>query len=329
MNCPIKQQNGSTMVTLLDDAMSIPVANNGVSDGMRGKPDWFKVRMPNALGNNRHRKISKTLRDHDLFTVCEEARCPNQLECWSGGTATFMIMGEVCTRACRFCAVKTGNPLGQLDEDEPENLAKAIAEMKLDYAVITSVDRDDLPDGGAYHFAECIRQCRKHHPELIVEVLTPDFAGDLDAVKRVAEAKPHVFAHNIETVERLQGDVRDRRAGYEQTLKVLEHVKKLDPKTYTKSSIMLGFGEKEEEVVQTMHDLRNAGVDIFTLGQYLRPSRKHIEVQEFVHPKIFAHYKEIGEKEIGFAYVASGPFVRSSYKAAELFVKSGLKNKRT
>lgn len=312
---------GTSDVVFLDDPH--PPQNNG----MNGKPSWFKVRLPNQQCHERFTRIKRILRERNLVTVCEEAHCPNILECWGGGTATFMILGDICTRACRFCAVKTGNPEGKIDENEPEHLADAIAEMKLDYAVITSVDRDDLPDGGAFHFAECIRACRKKHPKLIIEVLTGDFQGNLDDVQQIVDARPDVFGHNVETVPRLQKQVRDSRAGYEQSLAVLKYVKEKNPKIITKSSIMLGLGEKEEEVLRVMKDLLATRVSIFTLGQYLRPSSWHIPIDEFIPPAQFEKYKKIGE-ELGFLYVASGPFVRSSYKAGELFVKNILSESR-
>ncbi len=326
-------------IVFLDEPMSAATsaAKNG---GMKGKPDWFKIRLPSDKGHERYRAIKKVLREKKLVTVCEEARCPNMLECWgggndktdgqsdsqSGGTATFMVLGDTCTRACRFCAVKTGNPEGITDENEPRHLAEAIAEMKLDYAVITSVDRDDLPDSGAFHFAECIRYAKKHNPNLIIEVLTGDFQGNFDDVQQVVDAAPHVFGHNVETVPRLQKQVRDTRANYQQSLSVLKYVKEKNPEIITKSSIMLGLGETEEEVIQVMKDLLAIGVGVFTLGQYLRPSNWHIAVNEFVPPALFEKYKKIGE-ELGFLYVASGPFVRSSYRAGELFIKNVLKKK--
>jgi len=261
-----------------------------------------------------------------LHTVCEEAHCPNVHECWGGGTATIMLMGSVCTRGCRFCAVTSGHPKGYLDPLEPWKVAQVISEWGLDYIVLTSVARDDLPDGGAEHFAKTIRAIKQKTPRTLVEVLIPDFRGDINALKTVVDAQPDVIDHNIETVERLTPRVRDRRASYRQSLAVLENVKKLDPTRYTKSSIMVGLGETDEEVLQTMRDLRAVGVDILTIGQYLRPSPRHIEVVEYVHPDKFAQWKEAGEA-LGFRYVASGPLVRSSYRAGEFFVKSLLGSK--
>jgi len=259
----------------------------------------------------------------ELHTVCEEAHCPNICECWGGGTATFMVMGDLCTRHCRFCAVKSGRPNGYLDPLEPVKLAYAIRRMNLRYVVVTSVDRDDLEDGGASHFAACIREIRRLNPSIYVEVLIPDFRGDVEALKRVVEARPNVVAHNIETVRRLTPIVRDPRAGYDQSLAVLENIKELDGGIYTKSSIMVGLGETKEEVVSAMRDLREVGVDFLTIGQYLQPSKGHIPVKEYVHPDVFEEYRLIGES-LGFKYVASGPLVRSSYKAGEYFIVKNL-----
>ncbi len=287
------------------------------------KPPWLTIRPPTT---EKFHNIKQILKTHNLHTVCEESHCPNIPECWSGGTATFMVMGDTCTRACRFCAVKTGYPARPLDPNEPENLAEAIKDLELDYIVITSVDRDDLPDQGAGHFAECIKEIRKRIPEVIIEVLIPDFRGNSGCIKTIVQAKPDVIAHNIETVRSLQRKVRDPRANYEQSLFVLESVKKLDPIIYTKSSIILGFGEKDQEVLQAMKDLRCINVDILTLGQYLRPGKSYIEVYEYVAPEKFEFLKMMAE-ELGFLYVASGPFVRSSYRAGELFLRNAIKNK--
>lgn len=279
------------------------------------RPPWLKVRLPSGPNYQRLRGLFHKLQ---LHTVCEEALCPNIAECWSSGTATIMILGDVCTRACRFCAVTTGNPAGKVDWEEPYRVAQAIAEMNLAYVVITSVDRDDLADGGARIFAETVRQVKRLSPGTIVEVLIPDFQGDLDALSFVLDAKPHVLGQNIETVRRLTHVVRDKRAGYEQTLHVLKSAKETEPQIYTKSSMILGFGEKKEEVIETMRDLRSAKVDLLALGQYLRPTSKkrHYPVVEYITPEQFAEYKDIG-LSLGFLYVASGPLVRSSYKAWE------------
>ena len=238
-----------------------------------------------------------------------------------------MVLGDTCTRGCKFCAVKTGNPRRYVDQEEPENLASAIADMKLGYVVITSVDRDDLPDEGSSHIAACIKSVKEKHPATRVEVLIPDFKGKDGLIQQIIDAKPDVIAHNIETVQRLQRKIRDPRAGYEQSLHVLDVVRRQDPAIITKSSIMLGLGETKEEVIEAMKDLRSIGVSILTLGQYLRPSQKHIPVVEYVNPAVFEEYKKIGE-QLGVAFIAAGPFVRSSYKAGELFVEHILE-KRT
>ncbi len=282
------------------------------------KPQWLKIPLHT---NSEFLGIQSTLKKHTLHTVCQEAHCPNIAECWNGGTATFMVMGDTCTRACKFCAIKTAFPAPPLDPNEPKKLAQSIAEIGMfDYVVITSVDRDDLKDQGAGHFAACIRELKRAIPGIIVEVLIPDFRGDDGLIKMIVDAQPDVIAHNIETVERLQKKARDPRANYTQSLHVLETVKRLDASIHTKSSIMLGLGEEEHEVKQAMKDLRAIDVDILTLGQYLRPSNWHLAVEEYVHPDKFASFKVKGE-EYGFKFVASGPFVRSSYRAGELFIK--------
>ncbi len=287
----------------------------------RRKPDWLKMRRPSG---QRFTEIKSTLRDHDLHTVCEEANCPNLGECWSGGdgpgTATFMLMGDRCSRGCNFCDVKTGG-MEPLDPDEPSNVAEAVAEIGLDYVVLTSVDRDDLPDQGAPHFAETIREIKRRDSEILVEVLIPDFQGEERLVGKIIEAGPDVIAHNVETVERLQWPVRDRRAGYTQSLAVLDQVNR-GSDIRTKTSLMLGVGEYDHEIYQTLSDLREVGVDILTLGQYLQPSRSHLDVFEYVHPDAFQTWKQVAEDEFGFLYCASGPMVRSSYKAGEFFVEA-------
>src|SRR3989338_911079 len=286
------------------------------------KPEWLKIKL---AVNDEFSGIKSSLQKHKLHTVCASAHCPNISECWNGGTATFMLIGDVCTRGCKFCAVKTGNPMKQLDADEPKKLAKALAEIKIfDYVVLTSVNRDDLEDGGASHFAECIREIKREYPEIIVEVLIPDFKGDVGALRKIIDAKPEVIAHNIETIERLQSKVRDTRASYKQSLSVLENVKKFNPKIYTKSSIMLGLGETDEEVVQAMKDLRKINVDILTIGQYLRPTEWHLAVMQYVPPEKFEYFRQKA-LELGFLFCASGPFVRSSYKAGEMFVRNVVK----
>ena len=282
------------------------------------KPKWLRVRAP---GGEMHHQLKRTLRQLDLYTVCEEARCPNVGECWREGTATVMLLGDVCTRGCRFCAVTTGSPRGAVDGREPEHVARAIARLALTYVVLTMVDRDDLLDGGAAHVARTVQRLHALRSDLLVETLVGDFGGRRSDVHGVVDGGPDVFAHNIEVVRSLQRRVRDKRCGYEQSLAVLRWAKQRAPARYTKSSIMVGIGETDEEVHQTMWDLRAAGVDIVTIGQYLRPSNKHAAVARYVEPEAFAEYRQRG-LEMGFAYVASGPLVRSSYKAAEVFVRS-------
>lgn len=275
----------------------------------RRLPDWLTIRLPKP---DTIQQVEQMMREARLHTVCESARCPNLPECWSKGSATFMILGDICARSCGFCAIKTGKPL-PLDPQEPQRLAETAKKMRLKHIVVTSVARDDLPDEGAGQFAATIRALHETIPHAIVEVLTPDFKAKAWCVRRVVEAEPEIFNHNIETVERLQTIVRPQ-ARYERSLKVLEMVKQMNPNLYTKSGIMLGLGETREEVVQTMRDLRNVGVDALTIGQYLRPTQRHLPVQEYIHPDQFAEYQKIGE-EMGFLFVASGPFIRSSYNA--------------
>ncbi|MFN8945889.1 MAG: lipoyl synthase, partial [Pseudobdellovibrionaceae bacterium] len=245
---------------------------------------------------------------------------PNIGECWSSGTATFMLMGDTCTRGCRFCHIKTGNPKGKIDPFEPEKVAYSISQMALTYVVITSVDRDDMEDQGAQHFARTVATIKKLDPNVIVEILNPDFLGHQNLIEELVESKPDVFAHNIETVERLTPSVRDPRATYRQTLRVLEIVKQKDPTRYTKSSIMLGLGEKDDEILQTLKDLRSVSCDVITFGQYLQPTKRHLKVEEYITPEKFDEWKKIAEG-MGFLYVASGPLVRSSYRAGEFFMK--------
>jgi lipoyl synthase len=293
------------------------------------KPQWLTVLPPTGVedqGEN-YKRLKGLFKDLGLHTVCEEAHCPNVAECWGSGTATLMLMGDVCSRACRFCMVTPGKPGSPPDPLEPENVALTLSSMGLTYVVLTSVDRDDLPDGGAGHFARTIRQTKKMNPGMMVEVLIPDFQNDVDSISAVVQAKPDVIAHNIETTLFLSDRVRDPRAGYWQSLSVLRSIKKLDPSMFTKSSIMLGLGEKEEEVRLAMMHLRDAGVDFLTMGQYLRPSARHLPVVEYVSPETFEHYKRVGEEEYGFRYVASGPLVRSSYRAGELFLESLVRRK--
>ena len=285
------------------------------------KPPWLKVRAP---GGETYVHLKETFRELDLHTVCEEARCPNVGECWTEGTATVMLLGSVCTRGCRFCAVTTGNPRGAVDGREPEHVARAIARLGLQYVVMTMVDRDDLLDGGASHVARTVTRLRELRPDILIETLLGDFGGHLDYVDVTVDAEPHVWAHNIEVVKRLQRTIRDVRCSYEQSLAVLARAKSRAPDRVTKSSIMVGIGEQDDEVLETMADLRKAGVDLVTLGQYLRPSEKHAAVDRFVTPQTFEMYA-VEARKMGFAYVASGPLVRSSYKAAEVFVRSILR----
>jgi lipoic acid synthetase len=283
------------------------------------KPDYVKVRIPGGPNYNR---IKDTLRERTLFTVCEEARCPNVSECWDSGTATFMILGSNCSRGCRFCSVTHGRML-PLDPEEPRKISDAISRMGLRYAVITSVDRDDLDDQGSSHFASVITSVKSRG--VLVESLIPDFQGREDLIDRIVVAEPVVIAHNIETVRRLTPKVRDPRAGYDQSLHVLKYVKNANPAQITKSSIMLGLGESDDEVAETLRDLRKVGVDIITLGQYLRPSRMQLEVVEYSPMSRFKMFENMGY-ELGFQFVASGPLVRSSYRAAEAWIKRRFKN---
>ena len=287
------------------------------------KPEWLKVKIPS--GTNYH-SIKKLVKDLKLSTVCQEANCPNIGECWGGGTATLMLMGDVCTRGCRFCNVKTGNPKGWLDEDEPQKVAFTISKLNLKYVVLTSVDRDDLPDEGSGHFAKTVSYIKMKQPKLLVEVLTPDFSGRASCIRKVLLAKPDVFAHNIETVERLTPKVRDPRSKYLQSLEVLEIAKKESPRIYTKTSIMLGFGETDLELQKTLEDLRKVKCDFITFGQYLRPQKRHLPVQRYVPPEEFENWKRRAE-DMGFLYCASGPLVRSSYKAGEFFIESLIKSR--
>ncbi|HBZ84096.1 lipoyl synthase [Brevibacillus sp. FSL K6-0770] len=275
------------------------------------KPEWLKIKLHT---NEQMKELKAIMRGGNLHTVCEEAKCPNIYECWSNRTATFMILGSICTRACRFCAVKTGLPT-ELDQEEPQKVAIATAKMGLKHVVVTSVARDDLRDGGASIFAETIRAIRERNPLTGIEVLIPDFGGSEEALATVLAEKPDILNHNIETVERLSDRVR-ARAKYPRSLTLLQNAKKLRPGQKTKSSIMLGVGETDEEIVQTMHDLRAVNCDIMTLGQYLQPTKKHLPVLKYYTPDEFREFKELGMK-LGFAHVESGPLVRSSYHAHE------------
>ncbi|KAI5702869.1 hypothetical protein M8J76_004277 [Diaphorina citri] len=292
-------------------------------------PPWLKTKIPTG---SQFAKVKEQLRTLNLHTVCEEARCPNIGECWGGGehgtsTATIMLMGDTCTRGCRFCSIKTSRAPPPLDPKEPVNTATAIASWGIDYIVLTSVDRDDLPDGGSNHFAETVREIKKMNNVIMVECLVPDFRGDKTCIKTIAACGLDVFAHNIETVEKLTPYVRDRRARYRQSLEVLQTAKQLNPDLITKSSIMLGLGETDAEVQQTLDDLLAAGVDCVTLGQYMQPTKKHLKVVEYVTPEKYAHWEKVGNS-MGFLYTASGPLVRSSYKAGEFFIGSVLRNRK-
>ncbi|HXY82708.1 MAG TPA: lipoyl synthase [Candidatus Saccharimonadales bacterium] len=289
------------------------------------KPEWLRVRYPS--GEN-YDKIKEILRNRNLHTVCEEAHCPNIAECWGGGTATFMLLGDTCTRGCRFCMVKSGNPRGELDIFEPTKVAETVAALQLKYVVLTSVDRDDLADGGASHFSFTIKAIRQRDPKVIIEVLIPDFNGRISDIQRVIDAEPDVIAHNIETTESLTPKIRDPRATYQQSLRVLRTLKDLNLNIFSKSSIMLGLGETESDIRQTLCDLRNVKVDILTLGQYLRPSKGHVPLVEYVSPERFNYYKHVAE-QLGFLYVAAGPFVRSSYRAGEFFLESLIRRNKT
>jgi lipoic acid synthetase len=284
------------------------------------KPSWLRAKMPSGSGYSGVRRI---VRERRLSTVCEESMCPNIGECWNAGTATIMVMGSVCTRACRFCAVDTGNPKGWLDHEEPVNTGLAVQLMGLKYVVITSVDRDDLADGGASHYASCVREIKKLNPDTAVEALTPDFNGVMAHVERVVDSGLEVFAQNVETVKRLTHPVRDPRASYEQTIKVLTHAKAYRPDVLTKTSLMLGLGERDNEIMQTMNDLREAGVDILTLGQYLRPTPNHLAVERYVTPAEFDEYRREGLDK-GFVEVVAGPMVRSSYRAEQVLQKNNV-----
>jgi lipoic acid synthetase len=303
----------------------ITAVKDGIkASGARGqrlrKPDWLRIRV---RGGATFEKVQGIVHQHKLATVCEEAKCPNMSECWSSGTATIMLMGDVCTRACRFCAVNTGNPKGWLDAAEPDNVARSVQLMNLKYVVLTSVNRDDLPDGGAGHYAACVRRVKEVNPDTGVEALTPDFLGVPGDIETVLDSGIAVFAQNIETVRRLTHPVRDPRAGYQQTLDVLAHAKTYRPDVLSKTSLMLGLGETEEEIMACMDDLRAAQVDILTLGQYLQPTVNHYPIARYVTPEEFEQYRQWG-LEKGFLEVVSGVLVRSSYRAEQVLAKNNV-----
>lgn len=326
----------------MTDFKGIPIVRSGekhrkpqgftaIKDGMKsrresaplprgGKPSWLRARIPSG---EKYQETRRNVKENRLATVCEESKCPNVGECWNNGTATIMLMGDVCTRACKFCSVDTGNPRGWLDPEEPANAARSVRLMDLKYVVLTSVDRDDLDDGGAQHYADCIREIKRVNPRTAVEALTPDFCGRTEDVETVVDSGIEVFAQNVETVERLTHVVRDRRAGYRQTLDVLEYAKRYKPSVLTKTSLMLGLGETDEEIDQTMDDLRAIGVDIVTFGQYLQPTANHLPVDRFVPPEDFRRYREWGLAK-GFLEVVSGPLVRSSYRADRVLEKNNV-----
>ena len=284
-----------------------------------GKPAWLKTPIPTG---ETYFNIKRDLRERKLYTVCEEAKCPNIGQCWNANTATFMVLGEVCTRGCRFCNVKTGDPNGWLDDAEPRQVAESSAVMKLKYVVITMVDRDDLPDGGAAHVARVIREVRATNPGILIELLAGDFKGSEEALKTILAERPEVYAHNIETIERLSPRVRDARANYRQSIEALRRVRELaDYRVFTKSAIMLGLGEEEAEVEVSLGDLREAGVEFINMGQYMRPTNKHLSIKRFAHPDEFDRLGKYAES-IGFIAVASAPLVRSSYKANDYYAKA-------
>ncbi len=287
------------------------------------KPDWLRVRLPSGPQQDEFHGLKSRFRSRGLHTVCEEARCPNIFECWGQGTATVMILGETCTRGCRFCSVNTGKPGGVVDRDEPENTALSLAEMGLAYVVLTMVDRDDLSDGGAAHVAKTVRRIKHHSPELRVEALVGDFRGHQDDVRTVVqEGRPDVFAHNVEVVPRLQRPIRDARCSWDRSVDALVAAKDFGS-SITKSSLMVGLGEERNEVIEAMRLLRDADVDVLTIGQYLRPSKRHASVDRYVEPAEFADYEQAG-LDMGFRFIASGPLVRSSYRAAEVFLRGAL-----
>ena len=321
MDIPVVVESGQKYKTMQGTvAIKDGVKSAGLPDDRLPKPNWLRI-VNHTTPAYTH--VKEQVKKHRLATVCEEAKCPNIAECWSHGTATIMLMGSVCTRACRFCAVDTGNPHGWLDQDEPENTSRTVALMNLDYVVLTSVNRDDLPDGGAMHYADTIRAIKNRCPQTKIEALTPDFQGIQKDVAVLLDSGVDVFAQNVETVERMTHPVRDNRAGYWQTLNVLAFAKVYRPDVLTKTSLMLGIGETDEEIIQTMDDLRAQQIDILTLGQYLQPTKHHLPVQRYVTPEKFSQLRDIGLQK-GFFEVASGPLVRSSYRADRIFKRDNL-----
>ena len=285
---------------------------------MEKKPDWIRSKF---VANDKFVRVIKTLKQLNLHTVCVEAKCPNLGECWGHGTATFLILGDICTRHCKFCATKTGNPRVIIDYDEPERVLKAVEEMNLDYVVITSVTRDDLEDHGAEIYAKTVRLIKSKYPNILVEVLVPDLRANPEHIKKIIDSGVDVFAHNVEVVERLTPEIRDRRASFETSLRTLKIAKSIKPDLYTKSGLMVGLGETKDEIIDTMKRLREIKVNFLTIGQYLRPSIKHAPVIKYYTPEEFKEFEKIG-LSMGFDYVASGPLVRSSYRAGEFYVKS-------
>lgn len=326
MTDPVELARAAAAAAHAADPAPVKVVKNGIARKdptpvpREKKPDWLKVKLP---AGGAYQEVKKTVKDHRLSTVCEEAMCPNLAECWNAGTATIMLMGSVCTRACRFCAVDTGNPRGRLDPDEPRLAAESVFLMGLKYVVLTSVDRDDLPDGGASHYARCVRAIKERNPGTAVEALTPDFQGVHEHVRLVLDSGVEVYAQNVETVRRLTHPVRDPRASYEQTLDVLAFAKRARPDVLTKTSLMLGLGETDDEVVEALRDLRAIQVDIVTFGQYLRPTAAHLPVVRWVTPAEFARFREVG-LDMGFLEVVSGPLVRSSYRAERALEKNNV-----
>ncbi|MEM1081658.1 MAG: lipoyl synthase [Pseudomonadota bacterium] len=323
LSIPIKVKSGEKVrkpqgFTAIRDG--IKSRKHALPNALGRKPEWLRVRLPSG---GKYEQVKSNVKTHRLATVCEESKCPNIGECWNAGTATIMLMGDVCTRACKFCSVDTGNPKGWLDTEEPANAAESVRLMDLKYIVLTSVDRDDLPDGGAGHYAACVKAIKGVNPQTAVEALTPDFQGRMDCIETVVDSGLEVFAQNVETVRRLTHPVRDPRAGYEQTLRVLAHAKQHRPDVLTKTSLMLGLGETDDEVLECMDDLRRRNVDIVTFGQYLRPTINHLPVERYVTPDQFHYFREQGLAR-GFLEVVSGPLVRSSYRAERVLEKNNV-----